>query len=403
MNFVSSFLDFTRERESPSNFWKWSAFATIAATLRDNVYYDYGDRIYPNIYVVLLADSAEYRKGAGISLAADLLSTINNTKRIRGRTTAQGILSELSQDIGSGKQVPIRGGSCILLADELASFFINDPQLIEMLTDIHDSSGRHEWDYNLRSTGKIVIKQPCVSMLAASNETLFREVYSNKAVYGGLLGRTLLIKPDETRKSNSLVTDNGYNLSQNYLNERKELITRLEEIKKLNGPVKFSKDAAECYNYWYHDLYKKYKTHPDKTGVTQRMHTNVVKLGIIIAASKCSLEISRETIEEAILSMVSLKQNYEVYAMTTGRSDLATPGAILLNVLWGTKDNEISKRELLFNYWNQISADELDKVVMAFLQSEMIVEVYKGNEVSYRLTKKAIDAYNSKLGELGPK
>jgi len=59
MNFINDFITLTSEYESPTSFWRWSAYAVVAATLRNNVHIQAGlRRIYPNIYVVLLADSA---------------------------------------------------------------------------------------------------------------------------------------------------------------------------------------------------------------------------------------------------------------------------------------------------------------------------------------------------------
>src|SRR5665213_1423119 len=101
-DFITSFLKHTEEYESPGSFWRWGAYATIAAVLRDSVYYDHGLRkTYANIYVVLLADSAEYRKSGPFQPITDLLNSdgLRNTKVIRGRSSIQAVLDDLSQDI----------------------------------------------------------------------------------------------------------------------------------------------------------------------------------------------------------------------------------------------------------------------------------------------------------------
>src|SRR5258706_15849366 len=100
MNFSSAFIQFTAAYESPTSFWRWSSYALVAAILRDNVYFEHGlFKTYPNIYVILLADSAEYRKGGSFPLVTELLlhEEIRNTKIIQGRNSVQAVIDDLSQ------------------------------------------------------------------------------------------------------------------------------------------------------------------------------------------------------------------------------------------------------------------------------------------------------------------
>src|SRR5438874_2133996 len=98
MNWLDELLAQHAEVETPKNFWYWSGLATISAILKDNVYLDRGGskdyRLYPNIYVMLYADSA-LRKGPPVSLAKNLVKKVNNTRVISGRSSIQGILKEL--------------------------------------------------------------------------------------------------------------------------------------------------------------------------------------------------------------------------------------------------------------------------------------------------------------------
>ena len=95
--FISSYLEHTKIYESPGSFWRWSAYASIAALLRDNCYLKQGDRLlFANIYVLFLAESGT-RKGPPIDLSETLLSKLAITKIISGRASVQAILDELSR------------------------------------------------------------------------------------------------------------------------------------------------------------------------------------------------------------------------------------------------------------------------------------------------------------------
>ena len=378
MDFISKFIEFTKEFESPTNFWRWSAYSIVAAVLRDNVYFDHGlRRTYPNIYVVLLADSAHYRKSGPFPTVASLLKELKCTKTIRGRASVQAILEVLSQVTGSGG-TQIQGGSCLLIAEELASFFVSDPALVPLITDMYDY--RDEFPYTLRSS-TITVKNLCVSMLAASNETFLREVYTNAAVYGGLLGRTFMVKPDETREPNALleINPNDY--------DTKDLIGELNKIRLLRGPVTTTQDARIFYEIWYKNLYHSYSKINDRTGVTQRMHTGVLKLAIIIAAAHGTKEINEIHMREAVDKVTGLKSNYEVYAMSSGKGTQAEIGAMLLNSLWNAPKNEMSRADVLRFHWNTMSADELDSLVQTLSQGKLIEMTMQGQStIIYRMT-----------------
>ncbi len=391
VDFITAFLKHTKEYESPTSFWRWGAYACIAAVLRDSVYYDHGLRkTYPNIYIVLLADSAEYRKSGPFQPVTDLLNSdgIRNTKVIRGRSSIQAVLDDLSQDIGDKKTgMPVKGGSCILIADELASFFVADPQLIPLITDMYDY--RESYDYNLKG-GKVNIKKLCVTFLAASNETFLREVYTKAAVYGGLLGRTFMIKPDERREGNDLldVDLSSYDL--------KVLINKLIKIKELKGRFTSTPEGRKVYKDWYEKLYKSYATSPDRTGVTQRIHTGVLKIAMILAANDLSLIIDAKHYQEAILQVTSLKDNYGVYSMSTGKSTQAEIGAIFLQALWDMK-GEATKRDILVKHWQDFSAEELDQLVNTFSAANLVTVIAIGNEQTFTMTQKCRELFEKKV------
>lgn len=394
-NFISQFIDHFREYESPTSFWKWAAYGTVGAVLKSNVWFQHGNfKVFPNTYIVFLAESAQYRKGQPIEVSRRLLNVLKHTKIFSGTASIQAILDLLSQDIANKSTgVPIKGGAALITADELASFFVSDPRLNPLLTDIWTPRvGDDVYEYHLRSTNTIIIKNLCVSMLAASNETFLRDVYDARAVYGGLLGRTFMIKPDETRPANSLMSER-----ESY--DETPLIDSLKRIKELRGKVNISDEAKVSYNEWYVDLYNKYKSHPDKTGVLQRMHTNVIKIAIIMAAANYSLEVDRDIFEAAILEVTSLKQNYELYVMSAGKSNLADIGTKLLATMLDKPDFCVSRKEFLMKNWGDVTSEDLDKLIETLSQGEMIsLTVVDGANIAYKMTKKCLNMMNKKEG-----
>src|SRR3989338_2006700 len=124
MSFIDSIVDQHKEYESPISFWYWSALASVSAVLKDNVFIDrYIYKLYPNIYVMLHADSG-IKKGPPISMARKL--TKNLAHCYVGRSSIQGIL----KDMGSTQSMP--GGrfldktKAFICSSELTSSIVDD-------------------------------------------------------------------------------------------------------------------------------------------------------------------------------------------------------------------------------------------------------------------------------------
>lgn len=393
-SFVEAFIDFTQESETPTSFWRWGAYAIVAGALRDNVFWlQRGHKICTNIYVLLNSDSATHRKSGPIKEADSLLGGVKNTKVIRGRGSIQAMLEELSgsaMDRETGKS--IRGGSCLLVADELRSFFVGDDGLVSLLTDIYDY--RDSFDYKLRGNG-FKIKNLCVSMLAASNDEFLKMIYTGEAVFGGLLGRTFLVKANEYKPGTSLLELEGDEEKNKVKYDSSHLVTMLKEISKLNGKIRFEIDAKIVYDEWYLALRESYKKKPDRTGVLARLHTGVVKLAVILAVSRrVSLIVKKEDISDAIDECVGLLPNYEGYAMSVGKSTEATAGVYLMNEMWA-KGGSVSREEFLRKYWYEVSSEILDKLVATLTGAGMIKEGWNpvGSIATFVMTEKCKEIF----------
>jgi hypothetical protein len=396
-DFVSLLLEYSKDYESPTSFWKWSAYAGIAAAVKANVYLRHKQRkIYANTYTILLADSGKFRKGEPLKLIDKLLLEVICTKTFTGTASIQGILDKLSQDLPiKGKGITVRGGACLILASELASFFVEDGRLLPLLTDLHDY--KEIFNYDLRSS-TVTIKGACVSILAASNETFLREVYTQRANYGGLLRRTLLIKPDETRKPNSLFDPDEIKDDVKDKADWDLLIKKFTEISEFKGEVTMDLEAAKFWHTWYNTLYKSYDKYGGKTGFVEGIHALILKIALVISISKLSLVISKEDIEQAIMEVTSLRPNYEAYAMSSGRSEKAGASAFIVGLFWEAPDHKLHKSEILFKHWNEVSSEELDGILTTFLNANVIEISPNGRgEPTYILTKKSIDIMEEKL------
>lgn len=392
MSFVSDYLEHTKIYESPTSFWKWSAYACIAAILRDNIYRRQGDiTTYPNIYVLFLAQSGA-RKGAPISLAQSLIQKVNNTKVIAGRTSIQAIIDELAHTETNSKTGKlVKGGSAILIAGELAAGIVGDTAAVGILTDIYDL--KTDFKHHLRSTGRFKIDRIVFNMLAASNADLLKEVYTQSAVSGGLLARTFVIVPNEFRSPNSLLDTIDNTLSLENLYEK------LKKVAELVGEVNISPEAKRLYNTWYEPFYKSLKGKGDKSGILSRLHMGVFKLSIILAANDLQSCIMGDHMEMAIEECMKLIPNYNSFMMVSGKSTVSEAGALFFEEIQQETNYTLSRKSFLQKHWTAIDSEMFDKLVLTLETGGLIQSIMSGSDIFYKLTDKAIEIMNTQRGK----
>ena len=394
MSFLRRFLEYSHESESPTSFWKWSGYSIIAALLRDHIYwYQLTRKTVPNLYVILVADSGAHRKGTPIDAAYYIVSKFKGYNTIRGRMSPQGLLEQLSK-IENKNGTMVGGGTTFICSDELSGSFVKDDgALIPILTDIYEF--REVFPYTLRSMS-FTVKNLCVNLLGASNDTLLKRIYTEEALYGGLLARTFIISPDETRPGNTLWKD---------MEKTKEemeaaltpLLSELEPITKLRGKITVDKEAQEFYDSWYLSLRNHYVNKPDKTGVLARLHTGVLKVATIIAVDETKTTIVKlNHIKKAIDDCIQLLGGYELLVMKAS-SDKAQIGGLFLGDLYEHK-GQVERADFLRRHFLEVTTALLDEVTMRLQQAGLITATANfAGEITYVITDKGREMFERNI------
>lgn len=385
LSFVQHLINHTKTYESPKSFWLWSAYAAIAGVLRDNVWLAHGDsRLYPNIYVLFLAQSAA-RKGAPVQLAERLVHDVNTVKIISGRSSIQAILREIAHTETDENGKIKKGGSAIFFAPEFSAGLVQDDQSVQILTDIYDFKITPHVT-NLIGAGKVKIDKLVFSLFGASNQELLKDMYTSKAIEGGLLGRTFLIVPDEFRQSNAFPEGDN----ESYM----KLLDKLREIANLEGPVTWSPEAREFYRLWYEGpdgFRNQSKERPDRGGVLGRIPTSAKKLALILAANDLSTEIQLRHVETAVDQCLSLIKNYSVFQISQGKSTIAGTGSIILESLYRANGYFLSRDEIIRNNWMHFDPELFDKTIAAFESVKIVTAYIDSGKAYYKLGPKGIE------------
>lgn len=393
-DFIAEYLRITATAETPTSFLKWGAISCLSAVLRDNVWFAHPERMartYPNTYILILADTSTVRKNNPFAINENLLRGLKgakNTKVIAGEATMQGVLKTLATHETGDPE----GGSGIMIARELAGFFISDPMTIPMLTNLYEYSDhydKHVASYNLPP-----IKGVCLSMFAGTNEPMMASLIDKKARTGGFLGRCIVIAEDKRRHK-----DSGFERHGNYpdADAWDPMYTYLRRISKIKGPLIFSEEARDLYNDWYHAFeMEEYKT---QTGYEGRIHTHIQKLAIILSASHAEFFeqdtkiISVESLKESIELCMNLLTLYKKMTYSAGIAPNAQYLQEVVKELMKAKEYHLTRMQLLMNLHSNVTGVQLDEIMNDLEGSGLAVAQSKNGAPGWKLTQKFLDQF----------
>ena len=399
MTWMDKLLISVESTESPKRYWYWAGLSAISAVVNNKLYLDkFYYHLYPNLFTVLIGRSG-IRKNRPVIMAEDLVQEVDNTRIISGRASIQAIIKDLrSSFTRESGGPPITDAIAFLSLPEFASFLVQDPSALTILTDLYDCKKR--WTYSTNSGGKQVLENTCITLLGASNEVHFKDVVPDNALGGGFIGRTCIIYATKKGKANPLTSKPKHGL------DIKELAKHLREISKLRGQFIWSHEGKDIYDKWYEKLDG--SGLEDSTGSLLRIHDNILKVAMCISLSRgVDLTLTGPDIQEAIFACQEFIPGVRRVAMSSGGSSASAPGtAVFLRELLSRKDDDYgwSRRGMGQKHWNYFDMAELDRIAESLKSMkairEELIEYGDGKvELWYFLEPETIANYEKMSGE----
>lgn len=381
---------------SPDSYIKWSAYGTLAAILRHNYYWKLTHTVYPNIYVILYGPPA-VGKDAPIVFAESLIRSVGNTKLFMGHFSMQAALKRMSE-VGRNEKTaePITGGSCTIMSREIANQFADVDVACKSLTELYDFQSVWTNDI-LKNEGIQTLKNVCVNLLCASNDVLFRDVFSKQALQGGLGRRLYLVA--ETKRRHHI---SPFDAKMPELTLVPKLIEHLEKLSKHKGEIIFDEPAKIHFSEWYYELESRIEADPN--GIAGALATSAIKIAMILAAAEYDFDmiISKRHIEKAINEAEKITKNSKIIMPFAGNDNSEGGDKIgpeILRILLKSQNYQIG-RETLFRKLIGVSSNiQVINNTLAYLEEHSkFLETYRmgSGDMGFKLSEAFLEEYNGK-------
>ena len=286
-HWLLSLREYVEDTESPRHFWNWSGISTIASTLQRKVWVNFGmERIFPNLYILLVAKPGESRKGAPLKFSKDILTEMDipifaDSPTRRALTKAMAKLGETQFFTNPLTKTPEVHCSISLISKELSSFLAQDAKaMIEFLTDGYDSHDR--WDHETAGKGKDILNGVCINCFLATTPTWMAYNLPEEAIGGGWASRLVLLHGEGKYKWVTLPPPPNKELY-------KKLKQDLKSIKFLTGEFVWGDGAYEVFDSWYGGVEEKIRKTKD-----ERLHPYIHRMHIMILKVAMTLHVAQE-------------------------------------------------------------------------------------------------------------
>jgi len=286
-DWISDFVASTSHLTSPEIFRVWGAITALSGAMERKVWVrTKGSNLYPNLYVVLVANP-----GIGKTEITHRIQTywkdVPDLHVAHSSITKAALVDSLNEGLRSvvrPNEVPAVSifNSLLVAANELGVLLPTyDYEFMNVLTDLYDCKNYSE----KRRTNKLVIEidNPHMTILAACTPAYLMSVLPEGAWDQGFLSRTLLIY------SGDMVLNSLFLEESEDQESRKELTERLKEISKFYGKLSFTLDAKEALDTFYLSGGDPKPDHPKLFHYNTRRIVHILKLSMIASLSE-SLE-----------------------------------------------------------------------------------------------------------------
>lgn len=300
--FLDDFYWHTMGFETTNLFAFWTGIAGLSAILQRSVHVRFGDGLYPNFFIILVAPPALCRKSTALqrwdkieslmfeATPNEALKFKRQVPVIRGKATPEQMFASMANKkkmLTSGDEI-VSDANLVIRVSELTTM-LNKAQynmtLVDKLTDFYDCKD-HDTDSTI-SRGTTELDNIFATLWGATTPDSLAESIPPEAFGGGFMSRCILVEEAEAHR----IISRPYFPST--CPDKDEMAQRLLWIlANKSGEFTLDQEADDYYEAWYVKDITQLRAKAAR-GETDhrdnRKSIHVLKLALVIAAQRYDL------------------------------------------------------------------------------------------------------------------
>lgn len=337
---------------------------TLAATVENRVYLQFGgDRIFPNLWVLILGPSSFYRKTSSLNKARRVLHRLHDGEGLGPLLPDEFSREALLRRLAERPQGVLTFSEFSGALAQFSKDYMSGTQ--QLLADLYDSPPLYS---RVVGPQTFTLKGVCLSVLAASQTDWFTEKVKSTDMRGGFLARFTYWPAFEKADFLAVPPPPDVGLGN-------QLLARLNVIRQLKGAVQLEPPAADYYGRWV-EMHER-ELHgaaniADLSPFWSRLSIIVLKVSMLLAIShrvdlRVGIDAVKQAIEIAEFLKRSLRHLFKAdFAFTPGMKDRQKLLRLIANHPGGIKRRDLLRASSML-------ARAFDDITKTLIQEETVV------------------------------
>lgn len=373
-DFLSLYLEYTRENEAPELFHFWSMVAMLGHVLNRRVWVDqHINKIYPGqIMVCLVSPSAISRKTTAINMAVELVCHLpeENLNLIEGAHSVAMLYEALDRGLDQEGQPMDSIG--IVVADELGVFLSKETFQDQMTTTITQLNTCRDGPVIRRMrVATTRLWNVTLGMLAGTTPTGIAHEIPKTAQKAGFFGRVLWINEAQSDRCNPLTEP-----PRNMRPLRDALVTDLYRMQRLQGAFDWTPDGKVYYEKWYKEYFRRgqlLQADSMASGFYGRKAQHILRLAMVMQACRSNrLLLTTEMLVAATGAIELIETQIAETHSEIGTSRHVAQQERVLQLLGIARNGRLSHTALYSKLWRHIPPTELNVVMQGLIQAQLV-------------------------------
>ena len=387
-NFLRNFVSLFDGTEVPDRFATWAGLSCLSAVLERRVWIDMNIFvIYPNMFIVFVADAGRMRKSTAAAMTRKLLSKVDPGPRmIAQKTTPEGLIDAL-RIVRTDSQTEILRETCggIVIANELVTFINRDTYergLGALMIELWDCPDKYEYRTRNRPTEEIHFGH--LSLLGATTIHSLRDAIPLAAMGDGFSSRTVFVYVDKAAPPVPRPIQ-----SPTFKRTEQELILHLQRLSSLEGPITFSDEAAEFFDIEYKRFYNsEFFDDPQFQAYASRRDKHLLKVGMcLMAADGEGMELTYKHLFGAKMLLEDVESKMRAVFDRIAMTDSGSLMEEVFDCIRNSEDGIVLRSIILRKLGHKMSAQELAKITETLVVSQRVTIDTINNKLCYKLRK----------------
>lgn len=341
-------------------------------------------RVYPNMFVVLVAGSGRCRKSTSIGMLQRVCDQVTPAFNfISQKITNEELIARLARINKPRPDDPTgpKYSEAYAVIDELSTFLDKktyESGIASTLIKLFDCGSK--FDYSTKTKGSYTVHNPCLGLLGASTLEWIRNAIPSDAIGGGLTSRIIFVYIDQAPKPVARIE-----YPPELIDLEHKLARTLEVIATVpKGPAILTPEAWDQveagYEAWHNSNGGNHKMflNPTLSGYASRRYVHVMTVAMLLSVSANPTEqtvtVTGQDITnaEGILAAAEQHMPRIMYLINATERGFATE--VLYEMIRQCPDG-VSREILMSALTNKLSVRDFDEIISTLKAGGRIVSV----------------------------